>query len=101
MLFSAGMGIGLVFWGAAEPLSHYMAPKLAEPETNEAYRQALMHTFSHWGIHAWAIYAIVAVTLAYFQFRHGQPGLISATLKPVLGKAMDGAWGTRITSSRI
>lgn len=94
MLFSAGMGIGLVFWGAAEPLSHFMAPPLAEPGTNEAYKEALRYTFFHWGIHAWGIYAIVALALAYFQFRHDEPGLISATLKPVLGKSMDGVWGT-------
>ncbi|RNC98349.1 glycine betaine uptake BCCT transporter [Lysinibacillus halotolerans] len=95
MLFSAGMGIGLVFWGAAEPLSHFMDPPLAEPETNSAYKEAMRYTFFHWGIHAWGIYAIVALALAYFNFRKGEPGLISATLKPVLGKkAMEGTFGT-------
>lgn len=93
MLFSAGMGIGLVFWGAAEPLSHYMIPPLATGETVEAYKESLKYTFFHWGIHAWAIYAIVAFALAYFQFRKGSPGLISATLKPIFGKSMDGFWG--------
>ncbi|PMC36769.1 glycine/betaine ABC transporter permease [Bacillus sp. UMB0899] len=94
MLFSAGMGIGLVFWGAAEPLSHFMAPPLAEGGTAEAHKEAMRYTFFHWGIHAWAIYAIVALALAYFQFRKNEPGLISATLKPVLGKSMEGPWGT-------
>ncbi|CAM5203160.1 Glycine betaine transporter OS=Ureibacillus acetophenoni OX=614649 GN=SAMN05877842_10525 PE=3 SV=1 [Ureibacillus acetophenoni] len=97
MLFSAGMGIGLVFWGAAEPLSHFMTPPLAESGTDEAQKEALRYTFFHWGIHAWAIYAIVALALAYFNFRKGEPALISATLKPILGKkAMEGTLGTVI-----
>jgi len=94
MLFSAGMGIGLVFWGAAEPLSHYINPPLAEGATAAAHKEAMRYTFFHWGIHAWAIYAIVALALAYFQFRKDEPGLISATLKPVLGKRMEGSLGT-------
>lgn len=97
MLFSAGMGIGLVFWGAAEPLSHFMAPPLAEPGTNTAQKESMRYTFFHWGIHAWGIYAIVALALAYFNFRKGEPALISSTLKPVLGKkAMEGTPGTII-----
>src|SRR5690625_1769184 len=94
MLFSAGMGIGLVFWGAAEPLLHYLDPPLAAGESPEAYKESLKYTFFHWGIHAWAIYAVVAFALAYFQFRKGAPGLISATLKPIFGKSMDGYLGT-------
>lgn len=97
MLFSAGMGIGLVFWGAAEPLSHYMSPPLAEGATNASQKEAMRYTFFHWGIHAWGIYALVALALAYFNFRKGEPGLISATLKPVLGKkAMEGKLGTLV-----
>lgn len=96
MLFSAGMGIGLVFWGAAEPLSHFITPPLAEGATNAAHKEAMRYTFFHWGIHAWAIYALVALSLAYFQFRKGEPGLISATLKPVLGKSMEGWLGTLV-----
>lgn len=96
MLFSAGMGIGLVFWGAAEPLSHFITPPLAEGGTAAAQKEAMRYTFFHWGIHAWAIYAIVALALAYFQFRKGEPGLISVTLKPILGKTMDGALGTLV-----
>lgn len=94
MLFSAGMGIGLVFWGAAEPLSHFITPPLAEGGTPAAHKEAMRYTFFHWGIHAWAIYGIVALSLAYYQFRKGEPGLISATLKPVLGKSMEGMLGT-------
>ncbi|MCV9886198.1 glycine betaine uptake BCCT transporter [Metabacillus halosaccharovorans] len=96
MLFSAGMGIGLVFWGAAEPLSHFMDPPLAEGGSPAAHKEAMRYTFFHWGIHAWAIYAIVALSLAYFQFRKDEPGLISATLKPVLGKRVEGPLGTVI-----
>lgn len=96
MLFSAGMGIGLVFWGAAEPLAHYINPPITDGETPEAYKEALTYTFFHWGIHAWAIYAVVAFSLAYFQFRKGFPGLISATLRPLFGKKMDGPLGNMI-----
>ncbi|MCM3766416.1 BCCT family transporter [Neobacillus niacini] len=96
MLFSAGMGIGLVFWGAAEPLSHFVHPPLAEGGTPAAQKEAMRFTFFHWGIHAWAIYAIVALALAYYQFRRDEPGLISVTLKPVLGKRMEGPLGTAV-----
>lgn len=94
MLFSAGMGIGLVFWGAAEPLSHFaVSSPTGETGTPQAFRDAMRYTFFHWGLHAWAIYAIVALALAYFQFRKGEPGLISATLKPIFGDKMMGPWG--------
>ncbi|MHC5252877.1 glycine betaine uptake BCCT transporter [Listeria kieliensis] len=91
MLFSAGMGIGLVFWGAAEPLSHFAinAPG-GEVGTQTALTQSLRYTFFHWGISAWAIYAVVALALAYFKFRKKAPGLISATLYPVLRKQSNG-----------
>ncbi|WP_407272505.1 BCCT family transporter [Radiobacillus sp. PE A8.2] len=96
MLFSAGMGIGLVFWGAAEPLFHFITPPLAEGGTNAANKEAMRYAFFHWGIHAWAIYAVVALALAYYKFRKGEPGLISATLKPVLGKSMEGPLGKAV-----
>jgi len=97
MLFSAGMGIGLVFWGAAEPLSHFaIDPATAEPNTDAAFKESMRSTFFHWGLHAWAIYAIVALSLAYFQFRKGEPGLISATLKPIFGDKMNGPWGVLV-----
>ncbi|MBT2583683.1 BCCT family transporter [Planococcus sp. ISL-109] len=97
MLFSAGMGIGLVFWGAAEPLSHFaIDPATAEPGSQEAFRESMRFTFFHWGIHAWAIYAVVALSLAYFQFRKGEPGLISSTLRPLFGDRMKGPWGVLV-----
>ncbi|MBB6452356.1 glycine betaine transporter [Salirhabdus euzebyi] len=94
MLFSAGMGIGLVFWGTAEPLSHYaVSSPTGEVGTNQAIRDAMRFTFFHWGIHAWGIYGIVGLSLAYFNFRHGEPGLISATLKPIFGEKVKGVSG--------
>jgi len=84
MLFSAGMGIGLVFWGVAEPTAHFYDPPFGAPETPEAASLALQYSFFHWGLQPWAIYTMVAMCLAYFQFRKGEPGLISASCKPLL-----------------
>ncbi|MCI3927083.1 BCCT family transporter [Paenibacillus sp. TRM 82003] len=96
MLFSAGMGIGLLFFGVSEPISHYAAPPLGEPRTAEAAKQALQYTFLHWGFHAWAIYATIALALAYFKFRKGLPGLMSAALYPLLGERTKGPIGIAI-----
>ncbi len=97
MLFSAGVGIGLVFYGTAEPISHYaLQSPTGETGTNAAVRDAMQYTFFHWGIHAWAVYGLVGLSLAYFMFRHGNPGLISATLKPILGKYATGKFGKAI-----
>src|SRR5690606_26543114 len=87
MLFSAGMGIGLVFWGVAEPISHYRSPPPGVPgDTAEAARIAMRYSFFHWGLHAWAIYSIIALAIAYFSFRKGLPTLISSTFYPLLGQ---------------
>ena len=93
MLFSAGIGIGLIYWGAAEPLYHYFAPPMGEAETVEAAKQAMTISFLHWGFHAWAIYAIVALSLAYFHFRKGLPLTIRSALYPLLGDRIFGFWG--------
>lgn len=93
MLFSAGIGIGLIYWGTAEPLSHYFAPPMGDPETLEAAKQAMVLSFFHWGFHAWAIYAIVALSLAYFHFRKGLPLTIRSALYPLLGDRIFGFWG--------
>ncbi|EKU50030.1 BCCT family transporter [Staphylococcus massiliensis] len=93
MLFSAGMGIGLVFYGSSEPISHYLSPSTADPETKEALKDSLRATLFHYGFHPWAVYGIVALSLAYSQFRKGEVGLISKTLRPVLGKHVDGIPG--------
>ncbi|UOQ86485.1 glycine betaine uptake BCCT transporter [Gracilibacillus salinarum] len=97
MLFSAGMGIGLVFYGTSEPISHYaISSPTGEVGTDQAIKDALRFTFFHWGIHAWAIYAIVALAIAYFHFRHGKLGLISATLHPIFGDKVNGVTGKAI-----
>ncbi|MDV6373786.1 glycine betaine uptake BCCT transporter [Deinococcus arenicola] len=97
MLFSAGMGIGLVFYGVAEPVSHYLTPPGGlTPETPEAARAALKYSFFHWGLHPWAIYSVVALSIAYFSFRRGEPTLISRTFRPLLGKRVEGPIGKTI-----
>lgn len=107
MLFSAGMGIGLVFWGVAEPLSHFANPPLGEgvakvqPETAGSAEVAMRYSFFHWGLHPWGIYAVVALSLAYFQFRKGAPGLISSTFTPVIGKRTQGALGKTIDTLAV
>lgn len=102
MLFSAGMGIGLVFYGAAEPLSHFAvsAPE-AELYSREALLDAFKYSFFHYGIHAWAIYAIMGLAIAYFQFRKKESTLLSVTLKPLFGKVMDGRIGKVVDSITI
>lgn len=94
MLFSAGMGIGLVFWGAAEPISHFHNPPIDGLSESEAAKVAMRYSFFHWGLHPWAIYAILALALAYFQFRKEVPGLVSGILQPIFGDKMKGGWGT-------
>lgn len=91
MMFSAGMGIGLVFYGAAEPLSHFAISTPGAPkESQTALADAFRFTFFHWGIHAWAVYALVALALAYFGFRQQEKYLLSVTLKPLFGDKTDG-----------
>ncbi|MFS0875020.1 BCCT family transporter [Solibacillus isronensis] len=97
MLFSAGMGIGLVFWGAAEPLSHFAISSPEAPEgSQQALKDSFRYTYFHWGISAWAIYGVVALALAYFNFRKGAPGLISSTLFPLFGEKTKGPLGHTI-----
>lgn len=93
MLFSAGMGIGLVFYGASEPVSHFIAPPSADPQTNAAVLESMRSTFLHYGFHAWAMYGVVALALAYSQFRKGESGLLSKTLRPIFGNRVDGPLG--------
>lgn len=93
MLFSAGMGIGLLFYGVAEPIMHYSAPPTGDPETVQAARDAMSITFFHWGLHAWAIYAVVGMSLAYFSFRHNLPLTIRSALYPIIGEKIYGPIG--------
>jgi glycine betaine transporter len=93
MLFSAGMGIGLVFWGVAEPLSHYYSPRVGMGQTTEAARDAIRYSFFHWGLHPWAIYAVIGLILAYFTFRKDSDGVVSQILKPIFGDRVNGSLG--------
>src|SRR3712207_3299426 len=87
MMFAAGLGAGLLFYGTAEPISHWSAPPhgLAEPQTEEAAKIALQYTYFHWGFNGWALYAVMGGAMAYFAYRKGTPVLVSATFSPVLG----------------
>ncbi len=96
MLFSAGMGIGLVFWSIAEPIYYYMDPPIGEGGTPEAANTAMLFTFFHWGLHAWAIYVVVALTLAYFSFRFHMPFTIRSIFYPLIGDRIYGPIGHTI-----
>ena len=96
MLFSAGMGIGLMFYGVAEPVMHFMSPPKGDGATIEAAREAMRLTFFHWGLHAWSIYAIVALILGYFAHRHGLPLTLRSALYPLIGERIYGRWGTAV-----
>jgi choline/glycine/proline betaine transport protein len=96
MLFAAGMGIGLMFFGVAEPLMHFLAPPTASPATIEAAREAMKMTFFHWGLHAWAIYAVVALILAYFSYRHDLPLTLRSALYPIIGDKIYGWRGNLV-----
>ncbi len=86
MLFSAGFGVGLVFWGVAEPMSHFFTPPYADTQalTVESARLAMAYSFFHWGVSQWSVFAIVGLIIAYFQFRRNADGLISTSLSPLL-----------------
>ncbi len=101
MLFSAGMGIGLMFFGVAEPVMHYVDPPVGDPETVEAAREAMRITFFHWGVHAWAIYAVVAISLAYFAYRHNLPLTIRSALYPLIGERIYGPIGHTVDTFAV
>ena len=96
MLFSAGMGIGIMFFGVAEPVMHYLNPPSGEGQNIEAAREAMKITFFHWGLHAWAIYAVVGLILAYFSYRQGLPLTLRSALYPLIGDRIYGPIGHAI-----
>ena len=101
MLFSAGMGIGLLFWGVAEPITHYAnAPRFAS-ETPEAAQDAMILTFHHYGLGPWAAYAVLGLSLAYFGFRHDLPLTIRSALYPLIGDRIHGWQGNVIDTLAI
>jgi choline/glycine/proline betaine transport protein len=96
MLFSAGMGIGLLFWSISEPIYHFLTPPMAEGGTAEAAKEAMKFTFLHWGFHAWAVYALVGLSLAYFSYSRGLPLTIRSIFYPYLGDKIYGKIGDAI-----
>ncbi|QFR50156.1 BCCT family transporter [Sulfurimonas lithotrophica] len=101
MLFSAGMGIGLMFWSVAEPVMHYTSPPIGDGGTMQAAKDAMKITFFHWGFHAWAIYAVVGLVLAYFSFRHGLPLSVRSALYPLVGKKIYGSIGHTVDTVAV
>lgn len=94
MLFGTGMGIGLVFWAIAEPISHYVTPMAGiEPQTAEAADFAMRSCFMHWGLHPWGGYTVMGLGLAFFQFRKGENAMTSRLLRPL--------WGDRRFARRL
>lgn len=93
MLFSAGYGIALLFFGVAEPVLHYADPPQGAPETVASAQQAMQIAFFHWGFHIWAIYGLVGLVLAYFAFRHGLPLSIRSALYPLIKDKIYGPIG--------
>ncbi|MGJ3242458.1 MAG: BCCT family transporter [Opitutales bacterium] len=96
MLFSAGMGIGLLFYGVAEPMFHFIANPFVEGGTEEAARTAMTLTFLHWGLHPWGTYALVGLALAYAGFNKKLPLSIRSAFYPLLGEKIYGFWGNLI-----
>jgi len=93
MLFAAGMGIGLMYFAVGEPITHFVAPPVAESMTTAAKREAMSVTFFHWGIHAWAVYAVVGLSLGYFGYRYNLPLTIRSGLYPILKHRINGPIG--------
>ncbi len=100
MLLSAGMGIGLMFWSVGEPMYHYSSPSPMFGDmpalTPDAAQAAMGVTYFHWGIHPWAIYAIVGLGLAFFAYNRGLPLTIRSVFYPLLGEKIYGIWGNLI-----
>jgi len=101
MLFSAGMGIGLLFYGVGEPISHYSSPPEALVGHNALAEQAMNVTYLHWGLHGWAVYALIGLCLAYFGFRHGLPLTIRSALYPLIGDRIYGPIGHAVDSFAV
>lgn len=93
MLFSAGIGIDLLFFGASEPLMHYLTPHSGlDPASAEAMRQAVPQAFLHWGLHGWGIYALIGMALAYFAYRKNMPLALRSALTPIFGERLIKGW---------
>ncbi len=96
MLFSAGMGIGILFWSVGEPILHYVAPPTGTGGTVFSAQKSMQYTFLHWGFHAWGIYALVGMSLAFFTFNKKLPLTISSVFFPLIGERIYGGLGKAI-----
>ena len=96
MLFAAGIGIGLMFYGIAEPVMHFLAPPVGEGGTSLAAAKAIQISYFHWGFNAWATYAVVAMVLAYFAFRHDLPLTLRSAFYPLIGERIYGPLGAAV-----
>ena len=101
MLFSAGMGIGLMFFSVAEPMLHFIDPRTAEPRSIDAARRALNLSFFHYGLHAWAIYAVVGLSLGYMAHRQRLPLTIRSAFYPLIGDRINGFLGNAVDTFAI
>lgn len=103
MIFSGGMGVGLVFWGVAEPMMHLSSPPLGigTPGSVEAAQLGMRYSFFHWGLHQWANFTVVGLAIAYVRFRHNSHGLISETFRPLMGDRVDRGWGKAIDTLAV
>lgn len=101
MLFSAGIGIDLMFFSVAEPLSHYMTPPVGQAETFEAARQSMVWTLFHYGLTGWSMYALVGVALGYFSYRYNLPLTIRSALYPIFGKKIEGPIGHTVDTAAV
>lgn len=101
MLFSAGIGIDLMFFSVAEPLSHYMQPPIGEGQTYEAARQAMVWTLFHYGLTGWSMYALIGMALGYFSYRYNRPLTIRSALYPIFGKKVDGSLGHTVDIAAV
>jgi choline/glycine/proline betaine transport protein len=101
MLFSAGIGIDLLFFCIAEPVTQFLAPPVGEGGTVEAARHAMELTFLHWGISGWGVYTLVGMSLAFFSYRHGLPLAIRSALYPIFGKRINGVIGHTVDIAAV
>ena len=101
MLFAAGMGIGLVFWGVAEPIIHAASPPFGEPMGAAARAEALPRTLHHWGLHAWTMYTVLALSIAFFGYRRGLPLTLRSCFHPIFGDRIKGALGDVIDTLAV
>ncbi|MCO8083200.1 choline transporter [Acinetobacter lwoffii] len=101
MLFSAGIGIDLMFFSVAEPLSHYMNPPVGEGQTFEAARQSMVWTLFHYGLTGWSMYALIGVALGYFSYRYNLPLTIRSALYPIFGKRINGPIGHTVDTAAV